>query len=432
MNKISTGYKPRPLQNEIHQNLRRFSVLVCHRRFGKTVLAINEMIDRGLRNMNKNPQYAYLAPFHGQAKRVAWEYLKEYTKHIPGVVINEAELRIDIPRHDRDDKIRYLLLGADNPTAIRGMYFDGVILDEYAEMDPQVWTTILRPTLSDRMGWALFIGTPRGQNHFYDVLQIAKRNENGNWYWRMLKASETGVVAKSELVEAQLTMTPEEYEQEYECSFTAALIGAYYGKEMERAEAMGRITNVAHEKNLPVETWWDLGMADTTAIWFIQQVNREYHAIDYIEDSGRGLDYYAKIIKEKEYIYEEHQLPHDAAARELGTGKSREETLRSMGLSPLRINKRQAIDDGINAVRMLLPKFWFDGTKCERGINCLKNYERKYDSKNKIFQNAPLHNWASHGADAFRTGAMATKDNSRKVDRRSLPRQTESDYNIFE
>jgi hypothetical protein len=733
---------------------------VLHRRFGKTVLAINELIDRGLNNPLKNPQYAYFAPFHGQAKRVAWEYMKDYTKQFPGINVNEAELRVDIPRPNpdptREDKIRFLLLGADNPTAIRGMYFDGIVLDEYAEMDPQIWTQVLRPTLSDRNGWALFIGTPRGQNHFYDIWKLAEKDVTGKWYYKMFKASETGIISKSELLEAQSMMSPEEYAQEFECfppgtlvatirghipieqlrlgdsvlthknrwrpvqgtmqkfftgdlisvftygsgepllctpehpflvckkesrerewkrasdlcvqdclvlpkknrgiecvsetlarllawyicegsvngnlvqfslnpksleeishvrelldsmgfavksyskgnliicdvafadflaascgclaenkripfdlisghedvffeelirgdgcvvetmqggkrfaytttskglaydvlllcgslgrragivfrpahkgnilgrdvdcresysvqisngfkvnhsslrqafptklgvayrvreilkvpysgvvhnlsvkedesyvvqgravhncSFTAALVGAYYGKEMEAAEKEGRVGKVPYDPAVPVDTAWDLGIGDTTVIWFMQQVGREFRAIDYVEDSGRGMDYYAKILKDKRYVYREHYLPHDAAAKELGTGRSREETLRSLGVSPTRIVPRQSIEDGINACRMLIPKFWFDAVKCERGITCLKNYERQWDAKNKIYSTKPLHNWASHGSDAFRSFAMGMRDNTVRTNVKHLPRISESDYDIL-
>ena len=428
---ISTGYRPRILQEQIHREIKRFSVLVCHRRFGKTVLAIAELVDRGLRNPMKAPQYAYLAPFHGQAKRVAWEYLKDMLKNIPGYTANEAELRVDIARPALGDKIRFYLLGADNPASILGMYFDGIVLDEYAEMDPQVWTRILRPTLSDRRGWALFIGTPRGQNHFWDVLNVAKENKSGEWYWKLFKASETGIVDATELREAQATMSPEEYDQEFECSFTAALIGAFYGKEMEKALHDKRISNVPYDPARPVYTSWDLGMDDTTAIWFIQHIGREYRAIDYFEDSGRGLDHYAKVLKERGYFYEEHFMPHDVAARELGTGHSRQETFRTLGVTPIRVGPRQRIDDRINAARLIIPKMWFDAEKCKRGIAALQNYERKWDAKNKIYSSAPLHNWASHGADSFGEFAMQMRDNSVKQNLKHLPRSAENDYNVL-
>jgi phage terminase large subunit len=428
--KVSTGYTPRPFQEELHAKLKRFNVLVCHRRFGKTVFAINEKIDRGLRNPLKNPQYAYFAPYYGQAKRVAWDYLKEYTKNIRGVTTNEADLRVDIPRPHLGDRLRFMLLGADNPGAIRGIYLDGATLDEYAEMDPLIWSQVIRPALSDRIGWASFIGTPKGQNHFYDIYKKALTNPE--WFAALFKASQTGVLPESELRAARETMTPEEYEQEFECSFQAALMGAYYGKEMEKAEREKRIGFVPYDPAVPVETWWDLGIDDSTAIWFIQQVGREYHAIDYIEESGQALTFFAKAIQARSYVYSGHNLPHDAAARELSTGKTRQESLKPL-LGNVRtiVHPRHEVEDGIHASRMVLSKCWFDAVKCERGINALKSYERKYDAKNKIYQARPFHNWASHGADAFRLFSMGHRDKSEVVNSRTLPRQADTAYDVL-
>lgn len=425
---VSTGYVPRPLQAELHKKLKRFNVLVCHRRFGKTVFAINDKIDRGLRNPLRNPQYAYFAPYYGQAKRVAWDYLKDYTRAIPGALANEADLRIDIPRPATNDRLRFMLLGADNPGSIRGIYLDGATLDEYAEMDPLVWTQVIRPALSDRLGWASFIGTPKGQNHFHDVYKMALQDPE--WFTALFKASETGIIDPGELEAARKTMSPEEYEQEFECSFTAALVGAYYGKEMERAEKEKRVTRVPYDRAVSVDTHWDLGIGDSMAIWVTQQVGREYHIIDYIEDSGKSLDFYAAQLKSKRYVYRDHNLPHDAAARELGTGKTRQEVLSNLGIRG-RILPRAALDDGVQAVRMILDSCWFDAEKCQRGIMALKNYERKYDAKNKIFSDRPFHNWASHGSDAFRTFAMGSTDNSLRESASKLPRQAESDYDVF-
>lgn len=428
---ITTGYHPRQHQAVLHAQLRRFNVIVCHRRFGKTVLSINEMIDRGLRNPLKNPQYAYVAPFYGQAKRVAWDYLKEFTKGIPGATANEAELRVDIPRPDRGDRIRFMLLGADNPGSIRGIYLDGVLLDEYAEMDPRVWSQVVRPALSDRLGWAIFIGTPKGRNHFYDIYEAARKSPE--WFTAIYKASETKIIPESELAAARATMSEEEYEQEFECSFSAALIGAYYGKLMDQAEKTGRITKVPYDPAVPVSTYWDLGIGDTTCIWFIQQVGAAYHCIDYIEESGLGLARYAKmILVDREYVYERHYLPHDGAARELGTGKTRQETLDELKVKPTEIVGKQDVDDGIHACRMIIPKCWFDEKKCERGINALRNYEKAWDAKNKIFIAKPKHNWASHGSDAFRTFALGHQDDRQSTKRRKdLPRKAENDYDII-
>ena len=433
--KIATGYEPRPHQARLHILLKRFNVLVCHRRFGKTVFSLNELIDQALRNEKKNPQYAYIAPFYSQAKRVAWDYLKEYTRIIPGVTVNESELKIEIPRADRGDKLKLFLLGADNPGAIRGIYLDGVIMDEYAEMDPTVWSQVIRPALSDRLGWSIFIGTPKGQNHFYDIYQLAKRDPT--WFTAVYRASETRIIAEEELDAARATMSEEEFMQEYECSFTAALIGAYYGKLMEAAEKAHRITSVPFDPSVPVDTFWDLGIGDTTAIWFLQQVGRECHLINYVEMSGVGLDWYTNHLKKlantEGYIYRDLYLPHDAGARELGTGKTRVETLRrywGQGVK-MTVLKRQSIEDGINAARLILPMCWFDAVKCERGIAALKNYQRMWDSKNKIFQDKAKHDWSSHGADAFRQLALGIRKESERTSESLLPRVANNLYDIF-
>jgi phage terminase large subunit len=430
---ISTGYEPRPLQQIMHNSLKRFNVIICHRRFGKTVFSINELIDQSLRCQKKNPQYAYLAPTYGQAKRVAWDYLKEYTKHIPGVETNESDLRVDIPRPSNGDRIRIMLLGAENPGTLKGIYLDGVLLDEFAEMDPTVWSTVIRPALSDRLGWGIFIGTPRGMNHLFEIYTHAKNNPD-DWFCALYKASETGIIPRSELDAAKAIMSEAEYDQEYECSFSAALVGAYYGKEIEKMENENRISRVPYDPAVPVITGWDLGISDTTTIWFAQLVGRSVQIIDYLESSGAGLDYYAKEVLSvrNKYRYEEHLLPHDAAARDLSTGKTRVETMRSLGFKNVRVVPKLDVEDGINAVRMMLGKTWIDAESCKRGIDALKNYERKWDNKNKIYQARPLHNWASHGADGFRTLAVGLDDNRpSKEDQRKLPRMSQNSYNIF-
>jgi len=379
-----------------------------------------------------------VAPTYGQAKRVAWDIFKDLVKNIPGVTINESDLRIEIARPHLGDKVRILLVGAENPDSLRGLYLDGVVLDEYAACDPTVWTQVIRPALSDRMGWAIFISTPKGQNHFYDVYQFALHGdpENGvappdDWYVVTYRASETGIIPIGELEAARGLMSESEYEQEFECSFSAALVGAYYGKEMEKAEREGRIGKVPYDPSVLVTTYWDLGIDDATAIWFGQRVGKEIRWIDYVEESGQGLDYYAKLLEQKGYVYEAHVLPHDAKAKELGTGRSREETLKKLGLARTRVVPRSDVADGINASRLVIAQSWFDVEKCKKGIDALKNYERKWDPKNKVFQQRPLHNWASHGADAFRTGAMGM-DRLEKDDRdqQKLPRFSQHKFSV--
>lgn len=428
INKIYTGYLPRAHQDQLHRSLKRFNVLVCHRRFGKTVFAVNEIIDQAIRNEKRNPQYAYVAPNYGQAKRIAWQLFKDYCEKLPNLKINEAELRVEFDNGHSRCKI--FLLGAENPGSIRGIYLDGVVIDEYAEADPVVWSQAIRPTLSDRSGWAIFIGTPKGQNHFYDVYKIAQKNKN-DWFSKIYRASETKLIPFRELEAAKTAMSESEYKQEFECSFTAAMVGSYYGSHIEKAEREGRITKVPYERGFPVFTGWDLGIGDTTSIWFAQLIGKEIHLIDYVENCGAAIDWYVRELKARDYMYDYHYLPHDASARELQTGKSRVDALRTLGLNNTIVLPRHKVEDGINAVRMVLSKCWFDEKKCERGLNALKNYEQKWDSKNKTFSNRPHHNWASHGADGFRYLVMGFNEDRHSTYKKPLPTRAEYDYDPF-
>ena len=407
---VSTGYEPRKHQLEVHQALQRFNVLVAHRRFGKTVLCVNELIDRALRCKLKDPRFAYVAPLRNQAKDVAWEYLKAYTRPIPGYVANEAELRVDLPGGRR---IR--LYGADNPDQLRGLYLDGIVFDEFAQMQPRIWSEVVRPALADREGWAVFIGTPMGRNAFHALYEQAQTDPA--WRAMMFKASETGIVPEAELAEARKAMTKDQFEQEFECSFEAAIQGAYYGQIMADLERDKRIASVPWEPRTPVWTAWDLGIGDSTAIWFCQQVGNEVRLVDYIENNGVALSWYAGEIAERKrrgWMFAEHLLPHDVEVRELGTGKSRKETLGELGITG-KVLPALPIDDGINAARMLLPRCWFDREKCANGIEALRQYRTEWDDKRKVFGNKPLHDWTSHPADAFRYLAMGIKPDKKPV-----------------
>jgi hypothetical protein len=387
-------YRPRPLQARLHRNLKRFNVLVAHRRFGKTVFCVNELIARAAANRLERPRYAYIAPLFTQAKDVAWEYVKRYTAPIPGVGVNESELRVDLP-----GGARLRLYGADNPDRLRGLYLDGVVLDEYAQIHPRLWAEVIRPALADRQGWAIFIGTPMGRNQLHEIYEQAKAEPD--WLAELFRASETGVIPAAELEAARRAMSEEQYAQEFECSFDAAVLGAYYGKLLAAAERDGRIAAVPWEPTLPVHTAWDLGIGDSTAIWFCQRAGREVRLIDYYEASGVGLDHYARVLGERAYVYGEHLLPHDAEVKELGTGKSRVETLASLGIRP-RVLPALKVEDGINAARNLLPQCWFDSVRCVRGLEALRQYRREWDERLRAFKARPLHDWSSHAADAFR------------------------------
>lgn len=428
---VSFGFQFREFQAMLFSKMKRFNVVVCHRRFGKTVFAILYILIKAFQNELKYPIYAYIAPTYGQAERVAWSYFEQMLVNIPGVDYNKAKLRIKIARPWMGDHITLYLLGAENPDSIRGLYLDGAVLDEYAQCSPEIWGQAVRPMLTDRKGWALFIGTPKGMNNFYDIYQMAIRMKFDNpalgWTTFLAKASVTKVIDDEELKGARMEMSEEEYAQEFECSFSAALVGSYYGKYINDLEDKKQITRVPYEPAVLVDTYWDLGIGDSTCIWFIQQVNGVFHIIDYLEMSGVGLEYYAAKLKEKVYAYGEHWLPHDGAAKDLSTGNTRQETLATLGVR-VKIAPKLGVDDGINAVRMVLPKCYFDSVATQRGVNCLKNYERRWNSKNNIFEDKPLHNWASHGSDAFRVFATVQRRGT-GVKMKDIPRTVEYNYN---
>lgn len=388
-------YKPRPQMGAYHARRQRFACIVAHRRFGKTVGVINDLIRDALRIARERVRVAYIAPYYSQAKAVAWDYAKHYSAAIPGIAVNESELRIDYPTG-----ARLRLFGADNYDAMRGLYFDAVALDEPADFPPNAWPTVIRPALADRKGRATFMGTPKGKNEFWEIHDHARVDPD--WFHMVLKASETGVLPADELSEARRAMGDDRYEQEFECSFEAAIIGAYYGKEMRAADESNRICAVPYEPTLPVYTAWDLGVGDTTAIWFAQFHGAQKRLIDFYETSGAGLDHYVGVLRSKPYVYGPTILPHDARVRELGTGKSRAEVLSALGLKNITIADSIPLDDGIQAVRSFLPTAWFDADKCKRGIEALRQYQREYDEKAKTFRARPMHSWASHPADALR------------------------------
>jgi phage terminase large subunit len=316
-----------------------------------------------------------------------------------GAQINESELRVD---YHNGGQVR--LYGADNMDALRGIYLDGVVLDEFADMDPRVWSEVIRPALADRKGWAVFIGTPKGRNEFWKIFERSKGEDD--WFSLMLKASETKLIDQSELDLARRDLSEDQYAQEFECSFEAAIVGAYYGKLMREADADKRIAGVPYEPTATVYTAWDLGIRDATAIWFAQVVGREIRIIDYYEATGADLGHYVREITQRPYLYAGHIVPHDAQAKELGTGKSRLEVLESLGLKNITIAPMHRVEDGINAVRTIIPRCWFDAKKCVRGIDALKLYRSEYDDKLQALKPRPVHDWTSHAADAFRYLAM--------------------------
>jgi phage terminase large subunit len=381
--------------------------MVCHRRAGKTVACINDLLRSALTTDRQDWRGAYIAPYYGQAKDVAWAYLKRFAGVVPGVQFSEVELRADFPNGSR---IR--LYGADNADVrLRGIYLDDVVLDEYADFAPGLWGEVIRPLLADRKGRAVFIGTPKGHNGFYSVW--AEADGKPDWFRLMLRASDTGIIDADELTAAAAQMTGDQYAQEFECSFDAAIQGAYYAKDIAAADKDGRITDVPVDRALPVHTAWDLGIADSMPIIFFQVLRGgSVRFVDCYEASGHGLDHYARVLTERGYTYGDHWAPHDIEVRELGSGRSRMETAASLGLR-FKVAPNLPVQDGINAVRMMLPRAWFDKRKTAPMLEALRQYREKHDEKRQVSL-GPLHDWTSHFADAMRYAAVAMKEQSEK------------------
>lgn len=369
---------------------------------------VAELLTAALSTKKEKARYAYIAPFYAQAKAVAWDYLKSYgEKAITS--ISESELSVTL-----QNGAAVRLYGADNPNALRGIYLDGVVMDEMADMRPAVWGEIIRPALSDRKGWAIFIGTPRGHNAFYDLYR--QSTSDPSWFSLVLKASETGVHSPEELEDARKGMTADQYEQEFECSFEAAIQGAVFAQELQKAN----IVAVPHAPELPVDTWWDLGVSDSTAIIFTQTaLGGQLRLIDYYEASGEGLPHYAQVLDGKGYTYRHHWAPHDIQVRELGSGRSRIETAAALGIR-FQVVPNIPLHDGINAARLLLPRCWIDQTRCRPLIEALQNYRWDYNDKLGEFKSRPLHDWASHAADSFRYLAVGHKERPERKTQRPV------------
>ena len=409
---IELDYKPRDVFEDFHHREQRWSVVVAHRRCGKTVACINDLIFKALVEGKEDGRYAYVAPYYSQAKNIAWDYLQRFAQPVLSKA-NQSELWVELI-----NGARIKLFGADNPDALRGLYLDGIVLDEYADMRPRIWGEIIRPLLADRLGWAVFIGTPKGHNGFWDVYSNALNNPE--WYVKTLRASQTNLLPASELADAAKMMSQDQYLQEFECDFESAILGAFYGKEMRALTDSGRITNVEHDPMFSTMTAWDLGYSDDTSIWWYQVVHGEIRLLDYHSSNGQPIAFYTGLIQSKEreygYNYGIHWLPHDARAKTLASnGKSIIEQLSvKIPLEKMKIVPSLSLQDGIQASRLALMRAWFD-TKCDDGIECLRQYQREYDEDKKVFRDKPRHDWTSHGADAFRMLSIAWREEEKAL-----------------
>lgn len=402
MARLVIPYKPRDVFKPYHETQARFLLTIAHRRAGKTVARINRLIRKAVECKQLNPRFGYLAPYYVQAKDIAWVYLKHYSAPIVelGGKVNESELSITFPHNNAVIK----LYGAENAERMRGLYFDGISIDEAQGIAKSVLTTIIMPALADRQGWLDVAGTVRGMTNL--LAEIYQENkDNPEWFIQFLKASETGIIPQEELARLQSMMSENEYQQEFECDFYAAITGAIYGKWMAAATKEGRITdNVRYDPAFPVYTAWDLGYGDATVIWFYQVGYNEILLVDYYEFSGEAIGHYCDVLKAKGYKYHVHYLPHDALHETQASGGRSilEQMTREHGIENVRV--MPAVDDdknGHEAVRVTLPRCWFNATACHNGIEALRNYHYQWDEELKVFRRKAVHNWSSHASKAF-------------------------------
>jgi phage terminase large subunit len=418
---VSFPYVPRGVFGPYHERSQRWAAMVAHRRAGKTVACINDVVASAVSTNKPRARYSYIAPYYSQAKQIAWDYLKYYAEPASGKT-SESELSVCLPHNGATVR----LYGADNADAMRGVYNDGVILDEYGMMKPSVWSAVVLPTLADRKGWATFIGTPNGKNHFYEIVSHAIKHPR-EWFHLELKASRTHILSEFELQEQRRLMDEDEYAQEYECSFDAAIRGAVYGKEMRIAEEEGRMTtSYAIDASQPIHAVADLGFHDDTAFWFWQTRPDGFLLTYTFSDHFKPIeDYINKLLMLPNLG--EVWLPHDARAKSLQTGKSIVEQFLHAGIRP-RIVPLMAVHDGIAAARKILPHCYFALPGTQDGVEALKQYQRPWDEDIKTYREKPLHDWTSHYADAFRYFALIVRPHAPKVI--AIPDPAGTQYNL--
>lgn len=429
---VRIPYRPRVWAREFHASFKRFSALILHRRAGKTTAVVNhhqraalddawerkrlltlrpDLAPRELDELVSPPggrHYGHIMPARNQAKLVVWDRVKHYAGCVPGVKFNEAELLV---RYPNGNKLQ--LFGADDPDALRGPAFSGLSFDEYSQQPRNIFSEVLSKSLGDHLGYAMFVGTIKGKDHLYLTWDAARGSDDWFALWQdadrslatedgpTIKLLETAMADDRKLI-GQGLMTQEEYEQEWFLSTEAAIKGQWYQAQLRQAKLEERITRVPYDASLPVDTTWDLGVNDTTAIWFSQSLRSgEIRLIDYYEAGGEGLPHYAAVLQSRGYHYRHHYGPHDIQVRELGTGKSRLETALGLGIN-FRVTPNIGIEDGIHAARLMFQRCWFDAVKCKAGLEALRNYRKKYNTSMQAFTGTPVHDWASNGADAFR------------------------------
>lgn len=411
-------FQPRPYQKPIFDAIlnkgykRVLSILP--RRAGKDVAAFNLLLKSALKQVGN---YFYIFPTYSQARKVIWQGImndgRRFLDFIPPELIaaeNSSEMQIKLVNGSIIQ-----LIGSDNYNALMGTNARGIVFSEYALQDPVAWQ-YLRPILVANNGFALFLSTPRGHNHLWELYQIA--SASNEWFVQKLSVDDTQHIPLHEIEKERLSgeISEDLIQQEYYCSFSAGIEGSYYSKYIDRMRLDGRIGYVGHEGAFPVHTVWDLGVRDSTSIIFFQTIGQTIRLILYYENAKVGLEHYVKVIKQQDYTYGYHFAPHDIKVMEFGSGRTRIEKARSLGIE-FKVAPDVSIEDGIECVRSNLSKIWIDETKCRHLIRALENYRQEYDSKHKVYRPKPLHDWSSHCADAMRYLCLCLpRTNMRHID----------------
>jgi phage terminase large subunit len=407
--RLPNSWDPRPYQLPAwlaFEGGKRRGAMIWHRRAGKDSFGLNFTATQAMQRVGV---YWHLAPTQKQVRKIVWDNINANGHRVIDQVwpsalrrsVNSQEMKIELVNGSI-----WQCVGSDNYDSLVGANPVGVVFSEYSLADPAAWEYV-RPILAENGGWAIFLFTPRGKNHAYALYRMAQRNPD--WFCEVLTADDTRAIS-AEAIEAEREagMSEEMVAQEFYCSFEAPNAGAYYGKQMAQAWQDNRVGRVPVEPGVPCETWWDLGVDDSTAIWITQTVVREIRCVHYYENSGEGLAHYANYLAEwaarHETRFLRHGMPHDIEVRELATGKSRREVCeRQLGLRPIVVAPRLDLESGIEQVRRILSQCWFDEEGCARGVAALTEYSKDWDETRKVFAARPKHDWASHGADAFRT-----------------------------
>lgn len=409
--KIPYNFTPRPYQRtlfeEMEKGKKRF-ITVWHRRSGKDKTWMNVMVEQMLKRVGV---YFYLLPTYAQGRKIVWEGIDgegfKMIDHIPVSLrkrMDNQEMMIELVNGSI-----FRVVGTDKIDRVVGTNPVGCVFSEFSLQDPKAWDYI-SPILRENGGWAGFNFTPRGKNHAYHLLKYAQENRE-SWFTSVKSARDTKAIKVKDLDEERRMVVAKYgddavFRQEFMVEFVGIAQGAYYQGALDNAVKEGRVTQVEYDDDYPVHTAWDIGLHDITSIWFYQVVDGKYYIIDYLEDNNKSFKEYVQVIKQKPYVYGTHHFPHDMAQREFSSNESRFKIMKRL-LPNIKILKRSAVADGIEASREMLARCYIDETKCARGLDCLYEYKREWSDKNQTYKDKPVHNWASHGADAFRYMSIA-------------------------